>query len=734
MNKKRFTYVFLKPKKNFSLVIASFGSIIALSSLLKFRFRKIHDENEPQEDEENGSDSRFKFKNVIEDHFKGKIYITKPNVENLALMAKLSYCLTCIKIANRTKTQANRERVVSELEKMNDISDIIAQMISNLIDDELMLELSSNPKINNRFIRMEPPSIHKKIVEYDNLRSSQQATQVESIEEDDDFAFIFDFYRNKLDLLKKIEKVDKNIKNLVEKFIGKINLLLKLEREKHNNSINPLHENIDYNELIQMHLKNTKYKFIFSIEYLMLKLLDSIAQFSINEFLNIGGLELLLQLYEKYKMNIKFLTEISDVLCLVSIQSTNTLKLFVHSGWLKRLHEMLVRSNEVNLLQSTDSFSKLEEDKLTLKLIVLKILHNLNLRLENKNPPEEADIYYSTMVYPLYPLTKDEEAIHKKDIDVIFIHGLMGSVFKTWRQDDNFYKSIFEKLPLAENYHNVSESQLVEKFKAVIDTSSTLIPNLIHYVKYTNCWPKDWLSKDCPNCRILGINYISLLSYWTDEIYFDDNTIKYKADEIRRQLKQANVGERPIVWVCHSMGGLILKQILTDINNEKADSSIVKNTRGMVFYSTPHFGSPLAKNALKIRIATWPSKEVDELALDNQYLIDLNEKFLKLMKNSDSKIISFCENLKTYVGYLPNLNVKLVPEYSANIGIGEFYLLDKDHLYICKPESKESILYSSLVKLIEEIYEKYVPKVDQFPTEPFENWIDYQILTEISTF
>lgn len=31
----------------------------------------------------------------------------------------------------------------------------------------------------------------------------------------------------------------------------------------------------------------------------------------------------------------------------------------------------------------------------------------------------------------------------------------------------------------------------------------------------TQCWPKDWLSRDVPSVRIIGINYDTNLSMWT---------------------------------------------------------------------------------------------------------------------------------------------------------------------------------------------------------------------------
>jgi triacylglycerol esterase/lipase EstA (alpha/beta hydrolase family) len=55
-------------------------------------------------------------------------------------------------------------------------------------------------------------------------------------------------------------------------------------------------------------------------------------------------------------------------------------------------------------------------------------------------------------------------------------------------------------------------------------------------------------------------------------------------------MKHAKVGEKPFVLVCHSMGGLIGKTIL-NLAKENHDEKYLENAKGVVFFSTPHFGS-----------------------------------------------------------------------------------------------------------------------------------------------
>ncbi|MCO5570147.1 hypothetical protein L7F22_023864 [Adiantum nelumboides] len=66
-------------------------------------------------------------------------------------------------------------------------------------------------------------------------------------------------------------------------------------------------------------------------------------------------------------------------------------------------------------------------------------------------------------------------------MDVVFVHGLYGGPFKTWRISDN-------KTP------STDRAGLVEKID--VDTG-----------KEGMCWPKEWLSRDIPTCRLLTVKY-----------------------------------------------------------------------------------------------------------------------------------------------------------------------------------------------------------------------------------
>lgn len=45
---------------------------------------------------------------------------------------------------------------------------------------------------------------------------------------------------------------------------------------------------------------------------------------------------------------------------------------------------------------------------------------------------------------------------------------------------------------------------------------------------------------------------------------FIRSTIKERSEEFVTKLTMANVGRRPLIWVAHSMGGLLIKKMLVE--------------------------------------------------------------------------------------------------------------------------------------------------------------------------
>ena len=89
--------------------------------------------------------------------------------------------------------------------------------------------------------------------------------------------------------------------------------------------------------------------------------------------------------------------------------------------------------------------------------------------------------------------------------------------------------------------------------------------------------------------------YVLISNYRNNNIPHRD--IDEIANSLYFSMKHAKVGEKPFILVCHSMGGLIGKTIL-NIAKDNNDEKYLGNVKGVVFFSTPHFGSDVVLRIL----------------------------------------------------------------------------------------------------------------------------------------
>jgi len=254
--------------------------------------------------------------------------------------------------------------------------------------------------------------------------------------------------------------------------------------------------------------------------------------------------------------------------------------------------------------------------------------------------------------------------------DIVFVHGLKGGSVKTWRQMDS-------------------------------DVGET-----------SDCWPKDWLASDFPNARILSIGYNSDILRWGDYCPYesDKRTLEGRGRELFKKLQQAGVGSRPIIWVGHSMGGLLIKQMLSLCESDPDLRDLRPMTKGMVMYSVPHLGSPLADNLINsyAKYLLLPSAEVVELTSGSPTLKQLNKQFRQYMKESQVPILSFGETQMT--NWAGSFKIMLVPQESSDPGIGRFVSLPVDHISTCKPKDIQDQSYQEVVNFIRTELDKKGPK------------------------
>ncbi|KAH6957547.1 ankyrin repeat-containing domain protein [Ilyonectria sp. MPI-CAGE-AT-0026] len=137
-------------------------------------------------------------------------------------------------------------------------------------------------------------------------------------------------------------------------------------------------------------------------------------------------------------------------------------------------------------------------------------------------------------------------------VDIVFIHGLTGDREKTWIATD------------------ASEP-----------------------------WPKTLLPSKLPTARVLTFGYDAYVVDWKDVV--SQNRIGNHAWNLLTSLasyrEDDDTNERPVIFVCHSLGGLVCEDALftSRQRSERHLQNILQSTRGIAFLGTPHHGAGLAR-------------------------------------------------------------------------------------------------------------------------------------------
>jgi len=117
-------------------------------------------------------------------------------------------------------------------------------------------------------------------------------------------------------------------------------------------------------------------------------------------------------------------------------------------------------------------------------------------------------------------------------VDIVFIHGLNGGRLSTWTKDGVL-------------------------------------------------WPRDLLPQTIPNIRVMTFGYNADLVMNTSTYGIRDHATKLLSS-LRDKREEQNELERPLIFVCHSMGGIVVKQALLTASIDQKYSLISRHTQGVV--------------------------------------------------------------------------------------------------------------------------------------------------------
>ncbi|OAA54617.1 Armadillo-type fold protein [Cordyceps fumosorosea ARSEF 2679] len=213
---------------------------------------------------------------------------------------------------------------------------------------------------------------------------------------------------------------------------------------------------------------------------------------------------------------------------------------------------------------------------------------------------------------------------------------------------------------------------------------------------------KDLLARDFPKARIWNFAH--------DSNWLIDAPVKTTAEigkclitEIKDKRSSPHL---PIIFISHSLGGIIIKQALCSNDSQE----IVDDTSGILFLGTPHQGSSVSvAGALLAWITGFLGSDTTlllSLKSNDQQLSTLAANFKQCIASSNKRrqenirISSFYETKKTYLFGL-SLGV-MVSQNSAVVhdDAGESHSIETDHSGLNKCGEPNDALYTKLTAAV----------------------------------
>jgi hypothetical protein len=237
-----------------------------------------------------------------------------------------------------------------------------------------------------------------------------------------------------------------------------------------------------------------------------------------------------------------------------------------------------------------------------------------------------------------------------------------------------------------------------------------------------SCWQNEngtyWpaLLRDEPKFPDIGI-YV--YTYETD-IFSGTYSLNDVVDDLKERLLTLDkvIDSRRIVFVCHSMGGIVVRKLLVERMADFADRNI---NVGLYLVASPSLGSDYA-NWLKPLAIFMGHTQADALRFsqNNIWLNGLDKEFMNL-KESDRLKIQGKELIEDKFIVLKGFWRKQVVEPFAGARyFGERYKVPaSDHFSIAKPKDRTAdqhrLLLAFIERMVSGVKVKPAPKPDRLP-------------------
>ncbi len=202
-------------------------------------------------------------------------------------------------------------------------------------------------------------------------------------------------------------------------------------------------------------------------------------------------------------------------------------------------------------------------------------------------------------------------------------------------------------------------------------------------------WPL-WLAHDHQALAVYVVGYRAPVSRLRGTaIHLTDQATSILA----RLLAERALERGPLIFIGHSLGGLIIKQLLRTADStaryDARAAGLIERVEKVAFLGTPHAGAGLASWGDRLRIIVRPSAATTSLVRNDPNLRDLNNWYREWANARGIAHLILTEAQPTVI-----LGT-IVPPDSADPGLANVrpVAIDANHIGICKPIDETKDIY-----------------------------------------
>lgn len=180
-------------------------------------------------------------------------------------------------------------------------------------------------------------------------------------------------------------------------------------------------------------------------------------------------------------------------------------------------------------------------------------------------------------------------------------------------------------------------------------------------------------------------------------------------------LKEKGIGDRPLMFVAHSLGGLLCKEIILRgaiVEQSRPENRLTRQTRTILFLGTPHHGARLANIASKLMPQRSRFVRMLRTRDENEFIDNLQRRFVDFAQSHLLDVWSLYEARPMpwprFLWFSFPVGL-VVPRESALAGYGQDKEIDRDHVEMTRVRDEHAPLFKFVVERLTALSLKLTP-------------------------